>query len=104
MLNRFTILAVQLWLFKFGRIIVFKAVLVRHPLSVLFQVAKLMNSDEFRMMRKVMEADEDMEVVTRETDQFVNWLNQHEATSIPCAIRMSATNIEQNDIAEACEI
>ena len=47
---------------------------------------------------------EDMEVVTRETDQFVNWLNQHEATSIPCAIRMSATNIEQNDIAEACEI
>jgi hypothetical protein len=47
------------------------------------EVSKLMNTDAFQMLKKIMQADEDVALVTRENEDFVQWLEEHEETSIP---------------------
>merc|ERR1719160_940199 len=47
------------------------------------EVGQLMNSDAFVMLRKIMQADQDVALVTRENEDFVQWVTEHEETSIP---------------------
>merc|ERR1719160_1668152 len=47
------------------------------------EVGQLMNSDAFVMLRKIMQADQNVALVTKEQEDFVQWVTEHEETSIP---------------------
>merc|ERR1719456_1238072 len=65
------------------------------------ELGRLMTSGEYQALSKIMQADQDVSLVTRENEAFVQWLEEHEETSIPWMKRvLKALSLAHDDKVE----